>query len=661
MPVKHRFLALALIASLPLLATPAWAKKDPKKAAPKAAAKADKSDDDSDDDDADKKPAKAAPKAAAEKSDKSDDDSSDPPAAAKTKPDDDTSADDDDGGGFSGKAKQPSTESSEPPMVKQDLNGHDMGSKKKTTEFEKDRFFVDKADTEKTEGKTLIQGSLTSSTLLFKETGGGAYPELNTATGGKAANGDVPSRLFTDLRLQTDFRHISGGRWDARIDGRIRLVSQPDFNDRFDTVVAATPAEQGHIQSGLLGKNEYDLRELWLVRNGTRTDLTFGRQYIADLAAVKVDGLRFDYASTAKLTYLGFAGLFPFRGSRSVDTDYVALKDPVTGKAAGQFIGTGGFGAAYRTATAYGAFGGVVQQAIDGGDQTRIFGTANGYFRVNPVLDLYHFLLIDLVATNGGAQITNASGGLNYKPNQRLRMTLNLNHVDTETLAIQAGAFLDAPQPNQVVQNQIMISRLATESARGSISAGLGNLERFEITVAASFRRRPAFNLAPVTPGTAALNYRLPGERGYEVSASVLDRHSIKDARIGVEALQTFGSGGSTYNHEDVFVLRGFVGHDLMSGRGEWEVEASYSTTKDINVGVACAAVGPADTCFGSAKGTVISGGGTLYYRINHDWFLIGQAFISHQALTAVPVGTTQPEDPAVNDLTGYFRIAYRF
>jgi hypothetical protein len=161
--------------------------------------------------------------------------------------------------------------------------------------------------------------------------------------------------------------------------------------------------------------------------------------------------------------------------------------------------------------------------------------------------------------------------------------------------------------------------------------------------------------------GTTALNYRLPGERGYEVSASALDRHSFKDARIGVEVIQTFGSGGSTYNHEEVFALRGFVGHELMSGRGEWEAEASYSTTKDTNVGVACASVGPADTCFGSSTGSVLSGGGTLYYRVNHDWFLIGQAFLSHQAVTSTSLGMAQAADPSVNDLTGYFRIAYRF
>ena len=99
-----------------------------------------------------------------------------------------------------------------------------------------------------------------------------------------------------------------------------------------------------------------------------------------------------------------------------------------------------------------------------------------------------------------------------------------------------------------------------------------------------------------------------------------------------------------------------------MSGRGEWELEASYSTTKDMNVGVACGGVGAdVSTCFGSSNGSVISVGGTLYYRINHDWFLIGQASISHQALTEVPVGMTQAADPSVNDLTGYFRIAYRF
>ena len=105
-------------------------------------------------------------------------------------------------------------------MIKQDLNGHDMGARKRTTAFEKDRFFVDKSDTAKTEKGTLVQGSLTSSTFAFHESGGAL--SANAAEGSENS-GD--SRLFTDLRLQTDFRHISGGRWDARIDGRIRFVN----------------------------------------------------------------------------------------------------------------------------------------------------------------------------------------------------------------------------------------------------------------------------------------------------------------------------------------------------------------------------------------------------------------------------------------------------
>ena len=163
-------------------------------------------------------------------------------------------------------------------MVKQDLNGHDMGTRKKTSASERDRFFVDKTDTAKTENKTLIQGSLTSSSFLFHESGGAL-----AGMAGNEASGD--SRMFTDLRLQTDFRHIGGGRWDARIDGRIRFVNSGATVDESMTGMTGPTT---HVQSGMFGQNEYDLRELWLIRNGERTDLTLGRQFITDLAALKI-------------------------------------------------------------------------------------------------------------------------------------------------------------------------------------------------------------------------------------------------------------------------------------------------------------------------------------------------------------------------------------
>ena len=221
------------------------------------------------------------------------------------------------------------------PLVKQNLTGHDFGSAKKVNEFERDRFFVDKIDTPSTEKGTLIQGSLTSSSLAFVETGGKYAPATATNTSA-GNNGAAYSRFFTDLRLQTDFRHIAGSRWEARVDARVRVVNSPTAPDM--------EGPNGHIQSGLTGQNEYEVRELWLVRNGVRTDFVLGRQFIPDLGAVKIDGLRFDYASSKQLTVLGFAGLYPLRGSRSITTDYIELKDPADPtRSAGKYVGAAGF------------------------------------------------------------------------------------------------------------------------------------------------------------------------------------------------------------------------------------------------------------------------------------------------------------------------------
>src|SRR6185369_16439870 len=114
-----------------------------------------------------------------------------------------------------------------------------------------------------------------------------------------------------------------------------------------------------------------------------------------------------------------------------------------------------GFGGAYRTTAAYGAIGGVVLYPLQK-ESPRIFGTSNGYWRYGTTVDIYHFALIDLLGNNdalgaGHAGLTNLSGGINYKPTPRLRLTGSFNRVDTETLNIQAGAFLSQPQGTGVV------------------------------------------------------------------------------------------------------------------------------------------------------------------------------------------------------------------
>ncbi len=533
-------------------------------------------------------------------------------------------------------------------FTKQDLSGHDLAGSRKSNLFEKDRFFVDKVDTKKTAKGTLIQGSLTSTSFAYRETGGTIQ-----GTGATAPAASQFSRMFTDLRLQTDFRHIGGGNWDARADLRGRYVTTPGINSR-----GFIPGTEKSSQSGFLGENELEIRELWLFRGGKRTDLTFGRQFVADLGGIKFDGLRFDYASSEKFTLLGFGGLYPIRGSRSITTDYTALKgtpDPTTGVRAdaGKFTGSGGFGAAYRTQNSYGAFGGVALVPLSS-ESPRVFGTATGYWRANSKLDLYHYAVIDLLGSNTvNTGLTNLSAGLNFKPDQRLRATLSFNRVDTETLNVQAQAFLNDPDPafSNVLQNEAFLIRVAQNAARASLSAALGPLQRFEITVASALRYRDDITLTP--PGMMATALTLPGGKSIEVYGAVTDRHSFEKLRIGLDGSHIFKSGGTSYQRTTSDQYRASASRELANGHGEWEAEIAYAKAKDDGVAAVCADI---LSCYGSSTSSTLSIGGNVFYRFNRDWLGIANLFLTHQSITSMGAA-----DPPITGLSGFLRIAYRF
>ncbi|HEY5923871.1 MAG TPA: hypothetical protein VIV11_19465 [Kofleriaceae bacterium] len=546
---------------------------------------------------------------------------------------------------------------------KQNLTGHDMGTNKRENEFERDRFFVDKVDTEKTEEGTLIQGSLASSSFIYKEMGGAYRAPMGADL--DAGNVSGPVRLFTDLRLQTDFRHIKASRWDARVDARARLVNTPP-----NPSPTYTPPNQ--VQSGLTGNSEFELRELWLIRSGKRSDFFLGRQFVADLGGVKFDGIRLDYAKSAKLTLIGFGGLYPIRGSRSLTTDYPALKTE-DGNAAGRFVATGGFGAAYRTISAYGAIGGVTMIPLSRKEQARIYVTSQGYLRSGSKLDFYHFALIDVFGTaasesTGKVQFTNVSAGANYKPNPRLRLTAGAHRVDTETLNVQAGVFLDpldtSVTGNAIVQNDAYIIRIATDSLRGGVSAGLGKQQRFELSTAITVRRRPALQL--LSPD-GVVNANLPAAQSVEVWGGFVDRRSIKGTRIGIDGSQTFRVGDLSYQRSEIFTGRLFVNRLIQDGRGEWEAEVQYAKVRDSILqmtGLGCANTNNPDPtmydvtdCYGTSNNTVISAGGQLFYRLKEDWFGIGTLHV----MRISNVRSDQVSDPTVTGITGFVRIAKRF
>jgi hypothetical protein len=610
----RKLTALALIV---LATTPAWAK-----------GKGGSSDDSDDEESSD---------------DSGDDDESadeDTPKKSDDEDDEDESSDDE-------KPKKSDKKADDDGPKKQDLTGHDLGTKKKVTEFEKNRFFVDKVDTEKTENGTLVQGSISSTSFVYDESGGN-YPGMGTVTPGSNAG---PGRYFTELRLQTDFRHIKASRWEGRIDARARMVGTPGN---------AALTEPNHFQSGLTGENEYDVRELWLVRNGERSDVFIGRQYIPDLGALKIDGVRVDYAKSNKLTYIGFAGLYPLRGSRSITTDYIQLKDPTGLNPAGKFVGAAGFGGAYRTISAYGSLGGVALAPLSTKEQARVYVTSSGYYRAGSKLDFYHFALIDLVGS-AGFQVTNASAGINAKPDQRLRLTASVNHVDTETLNVQAGAFLNAVDQTgvgpTVIQNESYLLRLATNEARAGVSAALGPLQRFWISTAISYRQRPAFTLK--SPNGTTLD-NIDAATSVDVWGSIVDHHSFKDMRIGVDGSQSFGVGQIAYQRTKALNLRLFASRAFKQGRGEWQAELAYTKLTDsVRSTTTMCTIAPTSVpdCFGYSNGTLLGFGGQIYYRLDADWFGIVSAYATQIKNKRADI----PADPNVLSLTGFLRIAYRF
>ena len=93
----------------------------------------------------------------------------------------------------------------------------------------------------------------------------------------------------------------------------------------------------------------------------------------------------------------------------------------------------------------------------------------------------------------------------------------------------------------------------------------------------------------------------MPAGKSVEVYGSIVDRRSVKDVRIGVDGSRMFRVGDVAYQNTASLAFRTFIAREFKEGRGEWEAEVAYITTKDDQAGVVCSVNVIAD-CFGSAK-----------------------------------------------------------
>ncbi len=516
---------------------------------------------------------------------------------------------------------------------------------------ESDRFFVDKVEKDGDEDKTLWQGSLTSTSFLHREIAGISDPLTGGAVGTENA---APARYFTDLRVQLDALHIAGKTWDARVDARVRAVNKIDSAD-------ASGPDALPVQSGSLSGNEYEIRDLYIVRGSVRTDLTVGRQTVLDIAGIKVDGIRLDYAKSQRWTYLGFAGLYPTRGSRSIAEDYprAVNVDGTLGKRVLPVVG--GLGGAYRTQRTYGAIGvaGIVPLAddLDTGtmEQPRLLLSSNGYWRQSPKLDIFHYGVIDLIG-GGGFAFTNVSAGVNYRPNPRLHVNGGYHRVDTETLNVQAQTQLEDRDEDNVgvIQNNVSVTRIASDSARVSVSAALGQSMRWEATVAAAARQRPDIRL----DSNGGTDQVIEGARTAEIFFQAVDRRFFGGLRLAGSFARIFALGAATGARTTTAVVRVAASREFKEGRGEWEAEVAYLNGKDESREICSTA--DISTCYGSSAVQTITVGGTAFYRLKRDWMLIGTAEVARQTLSIID-GAMTVAQPALLSTTGFIRISYRF
>lgn len=523
------------------------------------------------------------------------------------------------------------------------------GGRADQNSFQKLRFFVDKDENKKTAKGTLYQGSLTSSSFAYRESGGKLDGQAGTT--GVTSNSNF-MRVFSDLRAQLDALHLGGTRWDFRFDGRARVMNDPSQSTK--TTVDPGVTYPTRVQGGVFGKNEYELKELWFVRGGDRADVFFGRQYVADLGALKFDGVRVDYASSPQLTFIGFGGAYPYRGSRSVTTDYIKGRD-AAGAPTGRVIPlVFGGGAAYRTEHTYGSFGGVAIAPLKG-EQPRVYATASGYWRTGPKLDFYHFAVIDLYGA-AGQQITNLSAGINARPAPRIQANASINRVDTETLNITAKAFLNDPEPN-VIRNDTFIQRIAADQARGGLSVALGDMQQIELSTSLTYRRRPAFSL---TDGMALVQ-NFPASSSVEVLFQALHRSLFKQVRVGIDVSRIFKvGGGASYARTASLQTRLYASREFQEGKGEWDAEIAYTAAKDTNTDISCNLT-TLETCYGGSRIGLLEIGGSTYYRLRDDIFMVVLANIGRYSLDYLDVAGVRHSDPPVTSLSAFVRLAYRF
>jgi hypothetical protein len=444
--------------------------------------------------------------------------------------------------------------------------------------------------------------------MANRDAGSSSAPRLRTSLttlyyGEASSDPELASPValtYADLRARLEVDHLAGSRWSTTDDLRLRLA-----------------ADDG--ARGYLGGREVDLGELWLGYTGTTTTWRVGRVVADELDASTFDGtsLAFKLKAGWQLGVVG--GFYPNPFSRSLDTDYAFAPDD--DRTLATYPAGGGTWLAYRSGSVWGSvgLGAIAPRAQSASkEDSRIYGTARGYWRVNPELNLFHDLVLD-AAGSAGFQLTRGILGVTYRPTPTWYLEAGYSHMSSYAIEVFLRDLL-TPSPSSVDTGQEMrpinnldVVRLASDEGRFGITwmehkLGLATYGMLRV------RRRDTI----ATPDLQKVIIDLPAETQVDVSLGLRKLDLFSRVNLQLDAAYLSGDRTTT----KVGTLR--MWRAFMKDKLEAELDLGYTAYED-----GCPPISAEGdlTCTGTETGTTLRGGAVFTYVHDRHWM----GFLSYE------------------------------
>lgn len=472
---------------------------------------------------------------------------------------------------------------------------------------------------------------LTLSSFLYRETGPRA-PAL-VDQGAELQNASPVRRAFGELRLE-----LTADRLE--LDARARQTGAQRY------------------QSGASGAGEYEVRTLAYRLGSARTSLTVGRQLIDAAGATKIDGVALRRQLTERVALTAFAGAYPALGSRSLDTDYVAVRKPDGTQSARLFPITGGVGLSRSGPSLHGDLGVVgvyVAQDTGASERSRAFATSSGYWRPGERVDVYQLTQIEVAGAE--VALTNGSLGLDLLPLPAVRVSAGVHHVSTLLFHLTTRDRLADPDPSSMgfVQNRLL-TRLSQDAARASVSLALSR-QRFEVSLSSGVRRRPAVTV-DLADGSGS--FRFPETRSADVTASLLDRRSVAGLRLSLSATATLPVGEAAGNRARGTAVRLAASRTFAKEQGLVELDLLGERLRDGQSEAACRSSLDPLVCYGQSSTTAVVAGALASWRASREWLLVADAHAGYQDVES-SAATSAIDWPRVFSIATFLRLQWRY